>query len=258
MDKSVKKSIKLYLDGQQVSGSVNAIKAEVRKLTKEMNKLTIGTDEYEKKAKEISNLKGILQAHRKEISQANTTFMSAKEKIAHYGNKVKEVGMSIFGFSQGIKGLSSLFSSLPGPIGKAAAALTQFVEAGVLIASNHRGYKTGKNFVVGLAIRPLVQGRVLEVNSIRNVFPKDNAEWLNWISQDKLLYVNKGKIQTLIDQQRTILADVGYLNLDDVANKIKIFQNPKFSEGNLSESTEKSENSPKFFRWFNCFKSSGV
>jgi len=46
MDKSVKKSIKLYLDGQQVSGSVNAIKAEVRKLTKEMNKLTIGTDEY--------------------------------------------------------------------------------------------------------------------------------------------------------------------------------------------------------------------
>lgn len=130
MDKSVKKSIKLYLDGKQVSGSVNAINAEVRKLTKEMNKLTIGTDEYEKKAKEISNLKGILQAHRKEISQTNTSFMSAKEKIAHYGNKVKEVGLTIFGFSQGVKGLSSLFSSLPGPIGKAASALTQFMEAG--------------------------------------------------------------------------------------------------------------------------------
>ena len=49
MDKSVKKSIKLYLDGKQVEGSVNAINSEVRKLTKEMNKLTIGTDEYEKK-----------------------------------------------------------------------------------------------------------------------------------------------------------------------------------------------------------------
>lgn len=33
-----------------------------------------------------------------------------------------------------------------------------------------------KNFVIGLALRPKVGGRVLEINSIRNVFPKDNAK----------------------------------------------------------------------------------
>lgn len=86
-----------------------------------------------------------------------------------------------------------------------------------------------KNFVIGLSIRPTVGGKVLEINSIRNVFPKDNAEWLNWINQGKLLYVDKEKIQTLIDQQRTNLADVEYLDLDSATKVIESFENPKLS-----------------------------
>ena len=88
----------------------------------------------------------------------------------------------------------------------------------------------GKNFVVGLAIRPSVGGRVLEVNSVRNVFPKDNAEWLNRIAQDKSLYLDKKRIQTLINQQRTNLADVEYLDLNSIANIIATFVNPQISE----------------------------
>ena len=95
--------------------------------------------------------------------------------------------------------------------------------------------KEGDNFVVGLSIRPSVNGRVLEVNSIRNVFPKKNAEWLNWINQGKLLYVDKEKIQNLINQQRTILADVEYLDLDSAAKVVQNFENPKLSEENLRE-----------------------
>ena len=85
----------------------------------------------------------------------------------------------------------------------------------------------GKNFIVGISIRPVVGGNVLDINSIRNVFPKDNAEWLNWITEDKALYLNKEKIQDLIDQQRTNLADVEYLDLDDVANILESFENPQ-------------------------------
>lgn len=93
--------------------------------------------------------------------------------------------------------------------------------------------KEGNNFVVGLSIRPSVNGRVLEVNSIRNVFPKKNAEWLNWINKGKLLYVDKEKIQNLINQQRTILADVEYLDLDSAAKVVQNFENPNLSEENL-------------------------
>ena len=61
MDKKVKRSIEVYLNGAKVKGSVDAINAEVRKLNKEIKNLTIGTKEYEEKAMQISHLKGILQ-----------------------------------------------------------------------------------------------------------------------------------------------------------------------------------------------------
>ena len=95
--------------------------------------------------------------------------------------------------------------------------------------------KEGKNFIVGLSLHPTVGGGKLEINSIRNVFEKNNSEWLNWISQGRTLYMDKEKIQTLIDQQRTVLADVGYLDLDSIAKVVKDFVNPKTSEGNAGD-----------------------
>lgn len=92
--------------------------------------------------------------------------------------------------------------------------------------------KDGKNFIVGLSLNPTVGGKVLEINSIRNVFPKDNSEWLNWISQGKALYLDKEKIQTLIAQQRTNLADVEYLDLDSAAKVVENFENPKSESKN--------------------------
>lgn len=92
--------------------------------------------------------------------------------------------------------------------------------------------KNGKNFIVGLSLNPTVGGKALEINSIRNVFPKDNSEWLNWISQGKALYLDKEKIQTLIAQQRTNLADVEYLDLDSAAKVVENFENPKSESEN--------------------------
>ena len=103
--------------------------------------------------------------------------------------------------------------------------------------------KGGKNFIIGLSLNPVVKGKALEINSVRNVFPKDNAEWLNWISQNKLLYADKEKIQALIDKQQTNLADVNYLNLDDVAKKVKDFENPKLFDGKISEVDKKGSDS---------------
>ena len=103
--------------------------------------------------------------------------------------------------------------------------------------------KDGKNFIIGLSLNPVVKGKALEINSVRNVFPKDNAEWLNWISQNKLLYADKEKIQALIDKQQTNLADVNYLNLDDVAKKVKDFENPKLFDGKISEVNKKGSDS---------------
>lgn len=84
--------------------------------------------------------------------------------------------------------------------------------------------KDNKNFVVGVFFKQSINGNI--VSSIRGLFNKNNSEWLNWISQGKALYLNKQKIQYLIDQQRTNLADVAYLDLNLVESLIKTFVNP--------------------------------
>ncbi len=105
--------------------------------------------------------------------------------------------------------------------------------------------KEGRNFLIGIHFNQNRNG--IEVSSIRGIFPKDSAEWLNWISQGKLLYVNKEKIQTLIDQQRKNLADVEYLDLDSVAKVVKDFENKEvrfrkkeFNRAVLSEQVRRS------------------
>lgn len=89
----------------------------------------------------------------------------------------------------------------------------------------------GKQFLVGVHFTP-AQGNN-EVSSIRGIFPKDNAKWLNWISQGKADYLNKEEIQALIDKQRTNLADVEYLDLDSVTKIIQNFDNPKPSDPDI-------------------------
>ena len=108
----------------------------------------------------------------------------------------------------------------------------------VIVGIEHNG----KQFLVGVHFNQSHRG--MEISDVRGIFPKDNAEWLNWISQGKADYLNKEKIQTLIDQQRINLAEVDYLDLDSVANILKDFENPTIDEKNhiaLSEKTLPAE-----------------
>lgn len=87
----------------------------------------------------------------------------------------------------------------------------------------------GKQLLVGIHFTQNSKG--IEINDIRGLFPKYNHEWLNWITESnpkgdsKLMYVDKQKIQALIDQQRTNLAEVEYLDLDLVESIVQKFEN---------------------------------
>ena len=94
--------------------------------------------------------------------------------------------------------------------------------------------KDGKNFVVGLELSSTFRG--VEVNDIRGLLPKDNAEWLNWIHQGKLVWRDKEKIQDLINKQRTNPAEVEYLDLDEATKINNNFENRKLLETEIAES----------------------
>jgi hypothetical protein len=106
--------------------------------------------------------------------------------------------------------------------------------------------KNGKKFLVGISLNPKISGKNIDVNSVRNVFPKDAHEWINWINQEKGLYYNKEKVLKFLDQQRINPADVAFgfpkknqvqqeksklseFALNSAANIVQNFQNPKLS-----------------------------
>ena len=66
--------------------------------------------------------------------------------------------------------------------------------------------KEGKNFLAGVHFNQKVRG--YEVSDLRTLFPKDNIDWIRWITQGKMIYGDKEKLQALIAQQRINVAEV--------------------------------------------------
>ena len=100
----------------------------------------------------------------------------------------------------------------------------------------------GRQFLVGLALNPSVNGKELEINSVRNVFPKNYHDWVHWINQGKMLRVDgKEEIQAIIDALR--INPVDYISDDDLDNATKIvkdFPNPELPTEKNAEKAEKS------------------
>ena len=116
-----------------------------------------------------------------------------------------------------------------------------------LIVDVSRG---GKHFLVGVTLNYKADN--IEINSVSGLFPKENHEWIKWIQDGKVLRIDqKEKVQDLINSLRTNPAEserIG-LNLDDVAKKVKDFENPKlFSEEIIDDGKKGSDSTDRSVR----------
>lgn len=102
----------------------------------------------------------------------------------------------------------------------------------VIVEVEHQG----QNLLVELSLNQEKDG--IEVNSIRGLFPKYTHGWLLWIQQGKALYLNKEAIQDKIEQWRTNLANVPYLNLDSITKVVETFENPPLASEDLEISND--------------------
>lgn len=105
-NKDVKRGIVLYLDGKEVKSDVTSIKAEIRKLTKELDRMTIGSKEYNAQMAKIKGLNSMLRDHKQQLRAVN-----------------EEVTKGRINFGKFVDG----FNRFGGFIASAAAALTGFV-----------------------------------------------------------------------------------------------------------------------------------
>ena len=121
-DKMYKRSLKVYIDGKEVENSVAGIQKEMRKLRGEMKNLTIGTEEYEKKAAEMRKLNGILREHRKNVSG-----------VADEQDRMTEAIKNALGlnskFANSIMGITSNGNGLKGMLAGATQAVSSFGKA---------------------------------------------------------------------------------------------------------------------------------
>ena len=116
-----------------------------------------------------------------------------------------------------------------------------------LIVDVSRG---GKHFLVGVTLNYKADN--IEINSVSGLFPKENHEWIKWIQDGKVLRIDqKEKVQDLINSLRTNPAEserIG-LNLDDVAKKVKDFENPKlFGEEIIDDGKKDSDSTDRSVR----------
>ena len=106
-DKVAKRTVKVYIDGKEVEASVGMINKQVRKLQNEMKNLTIGTDEYNQKVKEIRQLNGILEEHRRKLKGVGEEVGGLKGMFANLKGQWTKftgwLGVSVAGIGTAMK-----------------------------------------------------------------------------------------------------------------------------------------------------------
>ena len=90
MAKTYSRTVKVFIDGAQIDNSVPAIQKKIRELTRDVKKMTIGTEEYNKTVKSISELNSILAEHKRAIrgvAEESKSLGQRSSSVADFFNK---------------------------------------------------------------------------------------------------------------------------------------------------------------------------
>lgn len=82
-----KRSIKLYIDGSEIPGTVKEIEAEIRKLQRAWKEMEVGSEEYNQTASKIKTLKGVLNDHKQSLRDIRQEQQSTLSKGVDLFNK---------------------------------------------------------------------------------------------------------------------------------------------------------------------------
>jgi len=108
-NKDVKRGIVLYIDGKEVQNNARSIQAEMRKLKKEIDGCTVGSEEYIQKTKQYRALNGILQEHKAQLKNIET---QTKANAAASQNWIQK-GVAMFNqYSVAILGFTAAFTGV--------------------------------------------------------------------------------------------------------------------------------------------------
>lgn len=79
-NKDVHRGVVLYLDGKQVAANAKNIRAEMKKVKGEIDKMTVGSEEYVRATKKYRELDAVLQHHRAQLKSVEVQHTSLLSK----------------------------------------------------------------------------------------------------------------------------------------------------------------------------------
>ena len=115
MAKQVKRTIGIYINGNEVENNIKSITASMSLLINQQKKMTIGSDEYIAHANKIRELRGVIEEHNASLKTTATNWEKLNAKMSNIGN-------SITGFKSALSLLDSVTSTFK-DLAKEAAAM---------------------------------------------------------------------------------------------------------------------------------------
>lgn len=80
-NKKVNRRLFIYINGKEVKNTLNGVRSQMNKVRSELGNLTRGTDEYNKKAKELKEIKKIFNEMREEINGVPNILKKIKQEL---------------------------------------------------------------------------------------------------------------------------------------------------------------------------------
>lgn len=108
MAKEVRKTIGIFVNGKEVENNLKSIKAAIAKVSNELNKMTVGTDEYNAHAAKLAQLKKIYDDYKEELKDVREE-LEAGEKA--HNNFVVRAGAIASVINTGYSALQKFVSS---------------------------------------------------------------------------------------------------------------------------------------------------
>ncbi len=119
MAKETNKRVNIWINGQEVENNIKSIRAGIKKLTADLNKMEIGSEEYIETTRKIAGLNKIYEEHRKSIKLTEQQYESLQKDADKAINETFIVG----------GGIASMIDTTTGFIGKIVSGTQEYVTA---------------------------------------------------------------------------------------------------------------------------------
>lgn len=111
MAQSYTRRINLYINGKEVRNDIVSIRKEYYKSMNTLNRMKIGTKEYQQQLRKVRQLKGIMQQHNAQLRNTKNSWLSLRGAADKFNRYFALVGSAIAGLTGTVLGLKKTIST---------------------------------------------------------------------------------------------------------------------------------------------------